>query len=236
MSQSHKFPKRTSSKQTSGLFEPGPWMTTHWLQEPHQETTNWKFCYAFIGNFCCFLACWQDFIVVAKPWTSYWSFWRIDGRGNGLSLWPVLNNKLQRKCICVREQERKKRKMKGKALFLIAGAFKIGANHHVKHDLNKWMGILWLPDTGKSDRNTLQSMKWHDCPKKGRKRSGEIKSPVLFSEVACYHLNSMITNLLHVLARICQIVWLRIHVGFSLLFSIKSDGAWLWFQVLWLFL
>lgn len=29
--------------------------------------------------------------------------------------------------------------MKGEALFLIAGDFKIGANRHVKHDLNKWI-------------------------------------------------------------------------------------------------
>lgn len=42
MSQSRKFPKRTSSKQTSGLFEPGPWLTTHWLQEPHQESHKLK--------------------------------------------------------------------------------------------------------------------------------------------------------------------------------------------------
>lgn len=58
-----------------------------------------------------FAAPWHDegFIVVAMPWTGYWSFWHIDGRGSGLSLWVVLNNKLQRKCICVRGEGRKKK-------------------------------------------------------------------------------------------------------------------------------
>lgn len=41
MSQSRKFPKRTSSKQTSRL-ESRPWLTTHWLQEPHQESHKLK--------------------------------------------------------------------------------------------------------------------------------------------------------------------------------------------------
>lgn len=149
------FQKEPAANKPQGFLNQVPDWQPIGYKSHTKKATNWKFCYAFIGTFCCFLAHWQDFIVVAEPWTGYWSFWRIDGRGSGLSLWAMLNNKLQRKCICVREQERKKeRKMKGEALFLIAGDFKIGPNHHVRHDLNKWMWLLWLPDTAKSDQNT----------------------------------------------------------------------------------
>lgn len=73
-----------------------------------------KVLLTFIGNFCSFLARRQDFIVVEMPWTGYWSFWCIDGRGSGPSLWVVLNNKLQGKCICVRGAREKKEKEGGK--------------------------------------------------------------------------------------------------------------------------
>lgn len=199
------FQKEPAANKPQGFLNQGPDWQPIGCKSHTKKATNWKFCYAFIGNLCSFLARWQDFIVVAMPGMDYWSFWRIDGRGSRLLLWVVLNNKLQRKCICVREQEREKKgekKMKRETLFLIDGAFKIGANYYVKHDLNKWIWLLWLFNAGKSDRNTLQSIKRHNCPKKGRK-SGDIESPVFFSEVSCYHLNSMITNLLHVPARIC---------------------------------
>lgn len=89
------------------------------------------------------------------------------------------------------------------------------------------------PDTNKSDWNTLQSIKQHDWSKKGRKRSGDIKPPVFFLWGLLLSLEFYDNK---AFTRSCQnllvIVWLRIHVWFSLLFSIKSDGAWLRFQVL----
>lgn len=40
------------------------------------------------------------------------------------------------------------------------------------------MDLTPLTPTGKSDWNTLQLMKQHDCPKKGETRNGDIKSSV----------------------------------------------------------
>lgn len=200
MSQSHKFPKRTGSKQTSGLFEPGPWLTNHWRKSHTKKATNLKFCYGFIGKFCSFLAGWQDFIVLVMPWMGYWSFRYMDCRGSSLSLWIVLNNKLQRKCACVREQERKKReKWKGR-MFLISGVFQIGTNCHFKHDRNKWM---WLPRYKEIwlEQFPINGMTWL-IQKRKKKKWGYQVSSVFFSGVSCYHLNSMITKLLHVPVRI----------------------------------
>lgn len=98
---------------------------------------------------------------------------------------------------------KKKRTMQREVLFPIAGAFKIGANHYVKHDLNKWIWLLWLADIGKSDWNTLRSMTQCNSPKKGRKRREDIMSPVFFSEFFCYHTHSQITNLLLFSSRNC---------------------------------
>ena len=74
--------------------------------------------------------------------------------------------------------------MRGEALFLIVGALKIGANHYVKHDLNKWMWLLWLQDTNIADRNTSQSMKGHSGPKKEEKE-------MEISSLQCFSLRSL---------------------------------------------
>lgn len=212
MSQSHKFPKRTSSKQTSGLFEPAPWLTIHWLQEPHQESHKLKVLLCIYWELLQPLGTLSRFhcggnavdgllIFLMYRWTRMQSF----------TVGCVELETAEKVYLC-QSARKKKRKTKGETLFLIAGAFKIGANYHVKHNLNKWTGLLWLPDTDKSDRNSLQSMNRHDCSKKGRKRSGDISLQCFFSEVSCYHLNSMITNLLHFPARIC---WRLFDYGYT---------------------
>lgn len=105
------FQKEPAANKPQGFLNQGPDWQPIGCKSHTKKATNWKFCYAFIGNFCSFLARWQDFIVVAMPRTGYWSFWRKDGRGSSLSLWVVLNNKLQRKRICVkREKEKNERR------------------------------------------------------------------------------------------------------------------------------
>ncbi len=75
---------------------------------------------------------------------------------------------------------------------------------------------------------------WNDttAPKKEEKVEGITSLLYFFSEVMLsleLYDNEPCTlscqNLL-------EIVWLRIHVWLSMLFSIKSDGAWLWLQVI----
>lgn len=83
------------------------------------------------------------------------------------------------------------------------------------------------PDTGKSDRNTSQSMKYMAAQKRKKKQLGyQVSSVILWGLLLSFELpdNEPFTlscqNLL-------ETVWLQIHVWFSLLFSIKSVGAWL---------
>lgn len=201
------FQKEPAANKPQGFLNQGPDWQPIGCKCHTKKSTNWQFCYAFIGIFWSFLAHWQSFIVVAMPWLCYWSFWRIDGEEAvfhcGLSwiicCWENIFLSLSKKW--------KKRKKKRTKKLL----------EPLKSELTIMSNTISTNVSNSSDSRTvahllaaLQSIKCHNCPKKEKKRKNkrrsDKKSPfgVFFlSVVSCYHLESLIMNLLHFPARDC---------------------------------
>lgn len=167
MSQSHKFPKRTSSKQTSGFFEPGPWLTTHWLQVPHQESHKLKVLLRIYWDLLELLGTLTDFHCGGNALVGLLIFLTYRWKGSGLSLWVELNNMLLRKHIFVIEQEiLKKEKKRTKKLL-----------EPLKSELTIMSNTISTNGSNSSNSHTvanllaaLQSIKCHNYPKKEKKK------------------------------------------------------------------
>lgn len=184
MSQSHKFPKRTSSKQTSGLFEPGFWVTTHWWKEPHQESHKLKVLLHIYWELMQHLGRLTAFIVSAVRWVGYWSVRCIGGGGGGLSLW-VINC-----CASAFVSDTKKREKN-----------ESGASHFCRvQNRNELSGQTLInlsdfPSMSNCDWWTLQVIKQHIWSKKEEKET--------LSNLICLLLSfELITKHIHNTAKI----------------------------------
>lgn len=133
------FQNEPAANKPQGYLNQGPdWQPIGWKSHT-KKATNWMFCYAFIGNFC---SSWH--IDRVSLWWQYplLIFQTICDRGTGILLRLMFNR--AEKVFLSKFYQRKKVKDSWKGRLSLVDLIEIWANYRVKHDLRKWIWLLWL--------------------------------------------------------------------------------------------